>query len=179
MTASDIIQAALLIVTALGVFTSILISVSTLKQNSKMIEETTRPNIIIYKDIYNINSPMEFIVIKNVGGSLAHITNIIYDKDSLDKISGQFSKVSKAFEFLNNSYLAPSQSYKIPIKSKDSGVNNINIKLQYENDAKKYTNDFEINLKQDIGITYLQQHQSNNELKVISNAIQELIKRLS
>ena len=65
MTTSDIIQLTLLIITTLGTISSIFIAIFTLRQNSKMIEETTRPNIIFYKDTLDINGPIEYLVIKN------------------------------------------------------------------------------------------------------------------
>lgn len=178
MATSDIIQLTLLIITTLGTISSIFIAIFTLRQNSKMIEETTRPNIIFYKDTLDINGPIEYLVIKNIGGSMAHITSIAFDKKQFEKLNSDYSKLTKALEYLNNSYIAPNQFYKIPIKTKDIKFDTLLLTISYNNRVKKYNESFTINLKQDYGINFTKQH-SNNELKVISNAIQELIKRIS
>lgn len=178
METADTIQLILLIVTALGTSISIFISVSTLKQNSKMIEETTRPNIIFYKDTLDINGPIEYLVIKNIGGSMAHITSIIFDKKQVEKLNSNYSKLTKALEYLNNSYIVPNQFYKMPIKTQDINFDTLLLTISYSNNTKTYNESFVINLKQDYGINFTKQH-SDNELKVISNAIQELIKRIS
>ena len=176
---SDWIQISIALITLLGILTSLYISIRTLKQNSLMIEETTRPNVIFYKDVLNINTPVEYLVIKNIGNSIAHIISINFDEDKLLEFKKNNHDLTNAIKYLNNSYLAPNQSYKIPIDTKKSDVKKINFTISYCNDVKNYHETYTLNLKQDYGIGYIQQHQSNNEIKVISNAIQELIKRIS
>lgn len=180
MNISDWIQVFVGIITGAGVLSSIFVSVKTLKDSSKMIEESTRPNIIIYKDVIEINSPTEYLVIRNNGNSTAHITSISFDEKRLDKLTRSYSEATKAFKYLNNSYLAPNQFYKIPIITKDSNLEEITFELQYSGDVNSYTKEIVVNLKQDYGIYSVKQHSSNqNYLKNISNATQELIKRIS
>lgn len=180
ITISDWIQIGIAIITLVSVIISLIIAILTLKQNTRMIENSTKPSVIIYKDILDINSPLEYLVIKNVGNSLAYITSIEFDKTKLYKISdGDIKEATKAFDFLNNSTLAPQQLYRIPINTKNLEFDTITFDIFYSDGVKKYKEQNTIYLKQDQKIPYIKQHQSNNELKVISNAIQELIKRIS
>ena len=44
---------------------SILISIKTLKQNSKMIEESTRPYVVMYLEVLNVQTPILFLILKS------------------------------------------------------------------------------------------------------------------
>lgn len=179
MNLSDFIQIVIGVITGIGVLSSIIISVKTLKQNNKMIEESSRPNIIIYKDVFNFNSPCEYLVIKNFGNSSAKITNIKFDREALIKIStNNIHTCDKAFEYLRNSIFAPNQNYKIPIKTADKGVENLTFVVEYSN-IKHYIETINVNLTQDYGVSYNQQYCTDKELRDICNAIQENTKRLS
>lgn len=179
MTISDLIQLLLLIATVIGTISSIIISVKTLKQNSKMIEESTKPCILIYKDVININSPIEYLVIKNFGSSGGYINKISYNKSKFENISYDHLKEKQPFKYFEKSFLAPGQNFKVPIKTIDSNVKFITLKIEYSYLNKTYSETFKINLEQEKGMAYLKHHQPSNELKVISSAIQETINRVS
>ncbi len=181
MNASDIIQLTLLIVTALGTCASILISVSTLRQNNKMIEDSTRPCIVVYKETLNINNPAEYIVIKNFGSSFGTITNLEFDREVFDKINSCFKT---ELNFLKNITLAPNQKYMLRIRTVDTEISNIVFHIKYSSSTHSYSDTFDINLTQDYAIAYDHQNKggyNNNpekEIITISNSMQELIKRI-
>lgn len=131
----------------------------------------------MYKDTIAINSPIEYLIIKNSGNTTAHITSITCEQESIDKLSEL--KLNKALAYLNDSYIAPNQFYKLPIKTKNSGLEVISFKIDYLSGKKKYSETFTINLQQDYGIAYTKQSINGNELKVIANSLQELIKRIN
>ena len=176
----DWIALATMLITAFATISSIVIALSTLKQNNKMIEESTRPNIQIYKDIFNFTSPVEYLVIKNFGKSTAKIDNIIFDKESLKSISFGSITCDLTFENLVSSSLAPNQSYKIPIKTDKNNNKIIEIEVFYSN-VKSYHEKFVINLIQDRKIPMIQQQSANkdNMLRDLSHGIQELTKHIS
>ena len=58
---------------------SVVTVVITLRQNNKMIEESTRPVISIYTDEINAGNPLFYLVVKNFGKSPAYIINFIKD----------------------------------------------------------------------------------------------------
>lgn len=176
MTASDYIQFWLAVGTGVLAIISTISIVIVLFQNKQIIENSKRAFVIIYKDIIHINSPIEYLVIKNSGNTTAHITSIEYDQEAIDKLSEL--KLNKALKYLKNSFIAPNQSFKIPFTSQESGLETVSFKIKYYSGKKKYSDSFVINIKQDCGITSARQH-SQNELQEISNCIQELIKRIS
>lgn len=177
---SDWIQVVLAILTFLGLISTIIIAIFTLNQNSKMIEESTRPYILIYKDTISINTPMEYLVIKNFGSSAATITSLDFD---FDKFKSIYIGPNIDFDLINfsNITLAPNQQYYFPIKTNDIKFKNLNFNITYETSTKEYNDNFKINLKQDHNVPSTKQHKSGNnpekEIITISNTLQELIKR--
>ena len=81
LTPSDYVQLLGIIASLITSIVAISISLITARQNSKMIENASRPVISIYGESINPGSPEFFIVIKNFGASPAHITQFDYDCD--------------------------------------------------------------------------------------------------
>ena len=81
MNTSDIIQLIGILISLATSIAAIMISVKSLKQNSKMIEESTRPYISIYGASTYIGSSDYYIVLKNFGQSSATIHEFLYDFD--------------------------------------------------------------------------------------------------
>lgn len=183
MTTTDWIQFWLAIGTGILAIISTISIVIVLRQNHKIIETSKRPFILIYKDIISNTSPIEYLVIKNSGNTTAHITSIEYNDQDIKKLNKSFSMVEDALIGLSNSYIAPNQNYKIPIKSLDTDIEVLDFKITYSNGIKSYCENFKINLKQDYSIASLKQHTSsskqNHDLKDISETLQELVKKIS
>lgn len=177
MTTSDTIQLWVAISSSVLAIISTISIVIVLIQNKQIIESSKRAYIIMYKDTIAINSPIEYLVIKNSGNTTAHITSITYNQENINKLSDL--NLNKALEYLNDSYIAPNQFYKLPIKTKNSELKVISFKIDYLSDKKKYSEVFKINLQQDYGVAFSKQNINGNELKMISNSLQELIKRIS
>lgn len=182
LTTADWIQIIIAVITVVGILTSMVISVITLKQNSKMIEESTRPVITIYKDTININTPIEYLVFKNFGSSSGTITNISYDEVIFKKLVNEQALDLNLFKYFKNITLAPNQKYFLRISTKECDIKNLKFSIKYKSSIKTYQETFNINLSQDYAISYVQQHQKSDnpqkEMYTISNSIQELIKRI-
>ena len=176
---SDWIQIAIALITLFGILVSLYISVKTLKQNSEIMEDNTRPQIIIYKDTITIKNRIEYLVIKNIGNSLAHIESIYVDTTILKSIQYHGHSLENVFERLNNSYLAPQQFYRIPITSQISNINTIFFYIKYSSNFKSYSETYNVSLKQDESISDLKYRNSKDELEIISKSIQELINRIT
>lgn len=173
------IEVATMFITAFAAVSSIIIAILTLKQNSKMIEDNTRPYIVIYKDTIDINSPTEYIVIENFGNSAGTITNLEYDKELLKSLFNKTAIDLNLLSYLSNITLVPHQRYLFPIKSSDVKTKNILFKITYNSSINSYDDIFDINLSQDYSVTYKKQNKvdAEKEIFTISNTLQELIRR--
>jgi hypothetical protein len=176
---SDIVAIISVAMTTIGVISSMAISIFTLRQNSKMIEESSRPQIVVYKDTINIGSPKEYLVIKNFGHSLGTITKFNCDREILRSIfEDDAVNLDLSLNHLENITLANNQSYMLPIKTKNVESKILKITIEYKSSFKTYKDVVYLNLEQDYGITYYNKTVSNNDLKTISYTLQELIKRM-
>lgn len=76
---SDIIQVIGIIASLITSIIAIIISLVTVRQNSKMIEESTRAVISVYTQSINTGTPMLYLVVRNFGQSPASIQNFHYN----------------------------------------------------------------------------------------------------
>ena len=67
MTTSDWIEIFGILASLITSIIAIIISVKTLQQNNKMIEESTRPYIVVCGKVINCQDPTFYLVIKNYG----------------------------------------------------------------------------------------------------------------
>lgn len=86
---------------------AIWISLRTLKINNKMLEESSRPYIIVYSTITNYSFPSYRIIVKNFGSSAASIKKFNYSKNLIPFIHDSDNR--NPFDKLNGLTLAPNQ----------------------------------------------------------------------
>lgn len=175
----DWIALATMLITAFTAISSIIIAIATLKQNNQMIEDSTRPYIVCYKDAIDINSATEYLVIENFGSSAGTITNMIYDEEQLKVLLKKQAIDLDLLSYFSNVTLVPHQRYLFPIDTNDVEPKNFTFEISYISSTKSYNDKFDINLSQDYAITFKKQNKSSpeNEIFTISNAIQEFIRR--
>lgn len=85
---------------------SVITVVITLRQNHKMIENSTRPYICVYGQSINPGNPQFYLVIKNFGSSAATITKFEYLPD-LSQCFGLKSNTRNFLEDICKTTLAP------------------------------------------------------------------------
>ena len=78
---SDIIQLLGILLSTIISTIAVIISVVTLRQNHQMVEESTRPYIVVYTAATDFQSPMYYLLIKNLGQTGARITSFSCDFD--------------------------------------------------------------------------------------------------
>lgn len=81
LSTSDIIQLIGIMASLLTSIIAIIISIVTVRQNSKILEEANRPVISIYGQSINPGAPMFYLVVKNFGNSSAYMTKFATDFD--------------------------------------------------------------------------------------------------
>lgn len=108
------------VIELIGIFASLItsiiaikISLMTLRQNSKMIEESTRPYIGIYGTYTFVKEVLYYIVVKNFGASSARILSFDYDADLGLCIKSSHPRAP--FKHLVDTTIMPGQSFKTNI----------------------------------------------------------------
>ncbi len=149
LTPSDIIQILGIIASFLTAFVAIIISLVTMRQNSKMIEESSRAIISIYPQSINTGTPMLFMVIKNFGNSPAVISKFDYDYD----FTGCYryrSERDYLKDFIGSS-LAPGQS-RICNIDYTKITRPVTFSLEYQSGSKKYQETLTVDLQAGVNI---------------------------
>lgn len=157
---------------------SILISIKTLKQNSKMIEESTRPYMVMYLEVLNVQTPILFLILKNFGKNSAKILSFQTSED-LSVLS--FDKERKPFKDIENTSIAPNQSISCALDKRNyKNIKNkfIHFNIIYESEFQIYHDEFEINLELYHNNLLPRASTDNKELKIISFTLQNILEKL-
>lgn len=114
MTVSDAIQLSGILVSLITSIVAIIISLITIRQNSRMIKNATRPYIVVYNDfVSGAGMPIQFLVIRNFGQTAATIKSL----EITPKVDVMYS--DELFANMANQIIAPEQSYSTAFKLKD------------------------------------------------------------
>ena len=172
-TISDWIQLFGILASLITSVIAIWISVKTLKQNSKMIEGSTRPVISIYS---KYSDGVLYYIIKNFGTSTAHIdkviTNFNIPKADCNMVDGN------PFESLSNSTLAPMDSKICPLVSHSLKSRKFNFEIYYHSSTNKYHENFFVDGDADNPFpdTHPSADNESKALKNISNTLHDIKK---
>lgn len=168
-----------MIITSFVGVASIIISALTLRQNSKMIEESTRPVISIYGAMTNFGSMQQFyFVIKNFGQTPATITKFISDYDFSINQAYAGANDHDWLSNLNGAHLAPGQS-KICALDYDNIRQPVTFTLEYKTTTKTYNEQITVNLKAGAAMLVGKNNAKTekDELRNISFTLQEMIQK--
>lgn len=144
MTASDILQLSILIITALTSCASIIIAVTTITENQNMIKENTRAYILFYID-YHPQTDMFYLVIKNFGNSIGKL-NYVKVTPELDWNKTPFKSEISVLTNSKDLLLAPNQKVSSWFDFKDYPDNKFDIELSYETLNTTYIEHYSIDL---------------------------------
>ena len=168
MSISDIIEIVSIICSSILSIVAIIVSVLTLIQNNKMIFESNKPNIVIFSKVINFTTPYSYLILKNFGNSGASIINIEYDKD----LKSFFDKIP--FKNLENTFIAPNQSFVYPLLPKIDLNETITFTINYKYLNKKYSEKCTVSFEHYKDIAYTKVH-SSKDIKELSSVLQEMV----
>ena len=177
LTMSDRIQLCGIVLSTLASLIAIIISILTLRQNSKMFEESTRPYIVMYTGTTNFQSPNYYLILKNFGQTGAYITNFNCDYD-LSYCS--YNDKHAPFSHIENTFVAPGQSYTCnidPLKLFEN-PRPIKIDISYKAGSKTYNDTFILNVEADPGMIHSRAATNSKELKIISYTLQDIAEKM-
>lgn len=154
---------------------SVVTVVITLRQNHKMIENSTRPYVCVYGQSINSGSPEFYLVVKNFGASPAVITKFQYEPD-LSQCYGIKKPKRNYLDDISKTTLAPGQSRICRLKySKVPDI--VTFKIEYKSGKKKYSDCFSTNIKSGSAMLTTKVASKGRELRTISYTLQEMLQK--
>lgn len=175
ITWSDIIEIAGIIASTITSIIAIAISVKTLRQNNKMLEESTRPNIQIYS-IYS--DTIVYIMIKNFGQSSCTIDSISCDHKFSGKEIFNDDLGEDIFARLSGAIIAPGYAIRCPLVGYATTKDDLHFHVKYHSSVKTYEDAFVFNIRANspFADTYPSGKNTDDHLKNISKGIHDLVK---
>lgn len=172
LTISDYIELFGIFISFATSIIAIVISIKTLKQNSKMIEDSTRPNIGIYLASTYIRNVSCYLVVKNFGQSSAFIESFTYD---FDLKSTSNVPHYNPFDNIEGSTLMPSQTNKcvIDLNKVLEQTHEINFHVTYRSGTHKYQDTICVKLDSRIGNFVKHNTSKDKEVAIISETLQD------
>lgn len=177
MLISDKINIVLCILSFVLAAISVVTVVITLRQNNKMIQNSSRPYVVAVAQIVNFQGPSLYLVIKNYGNSGATISKVIF---SIDLRKYSYSKEFTPFSKISNTFIAPNQSLLCSLdKSKmlKDGFKSFDVSIEYTDGIHNYSDTFIINFEVFVDNIQTRASTDGKELKIISYALQELVEK--
>lgn len=156
---------------------SVVTVVITLRQNNKMIESSTRAYIAVSGQSINVQSPEFLLVVKNYGNSSAIIENITFD---IPLKPYMYALDIEPFSAVTNATLCPNQNIVCnlnPVKMGEDNITIITCTVTYTSNGKKYVEKQIINFEALCKNVVTKANTEGKELKIISYALQEMLKK--
>lgn len=177
LTISDWIQCIGIFSSFLFSFVAIIISIRTLNQNNRMIEESTRANISIYGNTVNCQDPKFYLILKNYGTSGATITKFSCNLD-LSKYSYDENHIP--FSHIEGMYVAPNQSFMTNLNVTKLFEEKLTLifDIEYKSLNKTYRESFNIVLESYVDLIQTRAATRDKELKIISYTLQDLVEKI-
>jgi len=174
---SDTIQLFGIIASFVTSIIAIVISVITLRQNSKMIESASRPIISLYIDAITVCEQTSYFVLKNFGASPAKIVSFEYDS-VLKETRQKFSLLSSQFDYIEGIVLAPGQSKLLEYDMTRLPVDDVSFNIKYSFGNILYSEEVTLNVKKYIHLPVTRNSShvlSENEREV--QTLREMLER--
>ena len=175
MQISDIINTVLCILSFLLAAISVVTVMITLRQNNRMLENSTRPYVMIYGGITAVHGTQVYLVLRNYGQISALITDFSCNVD-LSKCTA-LEDGPVPFAHIVGHTIAPNQAIHDPI-------NYLNLKqlcacptfsIQYSANGKTYSETAVVNLPAHGDVLFSHAGEEAVDSRVISNTLQEML----
>lgn len=172
LSTSDKIQLSGIMLSTFISVIAIVISVVTLRQNKKMIEESSRPVISVYTQSINPGTPMFYLVVKNFGHSTAYMTKFKTDFDFSNCYGA--CNTRNYIEDLNRCVIAPGQAKTcwLDFSKIDQPVH---FSIEYKSSIKTYSETFDVDLTAAACLPTKKFATPDKELLSISYSLQEML----
>lgn len=176
MTVSDWINATLCVLSFILAAISVIAVVLTLKQNNKMIKNSTRPYVSVVCQVTNFQSPAFYLVLKNYGNSGAEIKSF---KSSIDLSQYSFHTECTPFGMIEGTFIAPNQSILCNLDTIKLAreVEAFEVEIEYTDGINTFCELYPINFKAYTQNVQTRASTKDKELKIISYTLQDLVEK--
>lgn len=176
-TPTDVIQIIGIFASLITSIVAIAISVKTLKQNSKMIEESTRPYINLYIGSTYFSDTITYLIIKNFGTSSAIITSF---ESEVDFKTCSYDESHIPFEHIVGTNLCPNESLQFPVKSYELSrlSTTFYVNISYKSEVHSYNEVISINFAAYCDRLHLRANTKDKHDKEISFALQDIAEKM-
>lgn len=157
---------------------SVVTVIVTIRQNNRMIAESTRPYITLYMDTITICEQTSYFVLKNFGHCAANITRFEYD-NCLKATKQAHPLYNEQFDCIHGITLAPGQSklLEYPVSTLNKDV--LTFVIGYTALGKYYEEKIEMNVKHFIHIpTYRPSSNIERNMERQVHTLREITERL-
>lgn len=175
LTTSDIIEICGIISSLFVSIVAIAISLISIRQNSRMMEETTRPNLQIYP-VY-MNSIL-YIIIKNFGASEAYIDQITCSHKFTPKETLGDKLGEDIFSNVKGAILSPGYAIKCPLIAHNVADDDFKFYVKYHSSEKTYDAEFQFNVSANAPFAdlYPTSKTTDGHLQNISRELRDIVK---
>lgn len=172
---SDLIQIIGIATSLLTSIIAIVISIVTLRQNSRMIESEARPYITVYANTTQFSSPVLYLVLKNFGSSSATITKF---KCNVDLSKYTYNENAIPFGSIIGTTLNPNQKIVYPLMIRNNKkLESVSISISYKSSTKTYCENLTLNLSAYYNSLDISSYDKAEPFKSISYAIQDISRK--
>lgn len=156
---------------------SVITVIVTLRQNSKMIESSSRPYLSIYVSHIYCTDCLNYLVLKNFGNSSASIT---YFHCNVDLSPGTYDESHTPFEHIVGQSICPGEKIAIPLQlSKICKITNtLSFSIKYSSCKKCYFDNISLNLKSLSDYPIMIANPEGRELEAISRSLQDICEKM-
>lgn len=149
----------------------------TVRQNKKMIENSTRPYVVITTNKTTFGDIEDFyLIIKNYGKSGAIIKSL---KSNVDLSSLSFIEGLIPFESIKDTFIAPNQSYitVIDTRNLDIKTEKLEFTIEYEWGKRNYKEEYTVNYAIYNENQTARTVDQRDTLKTIAKTLQDLVEK--
>lgn len=157
---------------------SIIFVVITIRQNSQMIEENTRPNISIYLGTTSFQETNVYLIIKNFGSSSGVITDF---KCNINLLDLSYDEKTPPFRSIIGTNIAPGQSLRYPINRSWLSKNDspeCSFVFSYKSIRRTYNENVIINWAAHTEEFHIRANTKDRELRTVSFALLDIAEKM-
>ncbi len=177
MIVRDWIELSLVMLSFILAVLSVVFVVLTIRQNNRMIRNSTRPYVVAYAQVTKFQGTRFYLVIRNYGKSSAIIDKM---DSSIDLKEVSYNSNRIPFSNMEGTLIAPGQSMSCALddlKIGEQGIGEFEIALEYHDSINKYKEVHPINFKAYLGNVLSRSSTPGDELKIISYTLQDMVEK--